>query len=170
MGDDTAKTASRSEAELEREIRSGRDFSLAEAIGRLGGNLLKGASPVTRKRQAELLVDLFLEQHLADAEGALRVVLERRLAESELASGYEQPLLALARTLEHLLGSQERLESFVHQVDAEWGRMYLERPCFQRAGQKPQPDDPYTFSSVRATLTSLLDDLRSHLDPAPAGG
>ncbi len=157
------ESADHEPADIEREARSRAKFSLAEAIGRLGGgDLLKGASPVTRKRQAELEIELFLEQRLADAEGALSVVLLRRVRESAdlLASSYQQPLAALAQVTEHILGSEERLHSFVHQVDTEWGRIYLERPHFQQAGRKPDRDDPYTFSSVRATLSSLLDELR----------
>ncbi len=150
-------------ADIERQARSQMKFSLAKALGQLGGgDLLKGASPVTRKRQAEVEIELFLEQRLDDAEGALLIVLLRRVRESAdlLASSYQQPLAALAQITEHILGSEQRLHGFVHQVDTEWGRIYLERPHFQRAGQSPDRDDPYTFSSVRATLSGLLDQLR----------
>ncbi len=166
MGKKEPRLSEQELADLEREIRSGRKFSLAGAVGRLGGgDLLKGASPVTRKRQAELEVKLFLEKHLADAEGALKVVLKRRVRDSEtlLAAGYEQPLSALARITEHILSSEERLRSFVHRVDAEWGRIYLERPHFQKAGRPPDRDDPYTFASVRVQLSKLLDELRGFL-------
>lgn len=156
-------------ADLEREVRAGQRFSLAGAIGRLGGgHLLKGASPVTRMRQAELEIKLFLEEHLADAEGALRVVLKRQVRDSDvlLAAGYEQPLGALSQIIERILSSEEHLQSFVSQVDAEWGRMYLERPHFQEGGQPPDPEDPYTFRSVRAQLSRLLDELSSGLAKA----
>ena len=40
-------------AEIERELRTNRKFSLSDAIGQLGGgDVMKGGSPVTRKRQA----------------------------------------------------------------------------------------------------------------------
>jgi hypothetical protein len=43
---------SESDAELEREIRQERKFTLAEAIGRLAGpGAMKGESPVTRLQQ-----------------------------------------------------------------------------------------------------------------------
>ena len=165
MGDDDKRQpASGDDAvEREREGRFNRKFSLAEAIGRIGGgDLMKGASPVTRKRQVEVATDLFLEEHLADPEGALLVVLERRFRESmELTEEtYDHPLDALTRVVEHILDREERLQGFVTQVDAEWGRIYLERPHFQQAGQPPHRDDPYTFASVRATLTGLLGKLR----------
>lgn len=164
MGKDKQPPLSVDDEELVREARAGHKFSLAEAIGRLGGgDLLKGASPVTRKRQVELATKLFLEQHLADAEGALLVVLERRVRESMSLTeeSYDHPIHVLIEIVEHLLAGEDRLHGFVHQVDAEWGRIYLERPHFQQPGQTPHRDDPYTFTSVRATLTDLLDTLRA---------
>jgi hypothetical protein len=47
MSKDKKERPGSEDAEIEREIRLGRKFSLAEAIGRMGGGLLKGASPVT---------------------------------------------------------------------------------------------------------------------------
>ena len=64
-----------SNEEIEREIRTNRKFSLSEAIGRMAGGLMKGGSPVTRKRQAELEIDEYLRRHLVDSAGVLRSVL-----------------------------------------------------------------------------------------------
>ena len=150
-----------SDAEIEREIRSRRKFSISEAIGRSAGGLLKGASPVTRKQQAEFAIEEFLERHLADAEGALAVVLLRRVTTSAtLLESYDEPLTALSRIIETLLESEDRLERFVTRVDGEWGRIYSERPHFEREEQSPDADDPYTRTSVRATLTALLASLQ----------
>jgi hypothetical protein len=149
-----------SDAEIEREIRSKRRFSLAEAIGRSAGDLMKGASPVTRKRQAEFVIEEYLERHLADAEGALTVVLLRRVTESAaLLTDYDEPLAALASVIENLLDSEESLGRFVTKVDAEWGRLYSELPHFDRSQRPPDPDDPYTLASVRATLAALYERL-----------
>ncbi len=168
MDDDKPKpTETSGAAEIEREARSGIKFSLAKAIGKLGGSdLMKGASPVTRKRQVELATDLFLEEYLSDPEGALLVVLERRFRESMALTeeSYDHPLTALTELVEHILSSEDRLQSFVGRVDAEWGRIYLERPHFQQPGQRPHRDDPYTFASVRATLDRLLEALRTVQD------
>ena len=163
MSEDKKEDPSREGAEIEREIRSGRKFSLAEAIGRLGGGeLLKGSSPVTQKRQAELEIERYLESHLVDSEGALEVVLLRRVRESEILfrMGYEQPLTALALFCERILGSEGLLQDFVNDVDAEWGRIYLERPHFQKDGRPPDAEDKYTFSSVRIALSGLTAKLR----------
>jgi hypothetical protein len=163
MSEDKKERRSPEDAELEREIRLGRKFSLAEAIGRIGGaGLLKGASPVTQKRQAEIEIERCLESHLLDAEGALEVVLLRRVRESEtlFEMGYDQPLAALALFCEWILSSDELLRDFVNDVDAQWGRIYLERPHFQKNGLPPDPRDPYTFSSVCVTLSGLTAQLR----------
>jgi len=163
MSEDKKERPSSKDAEIEREIRLGRKFSLAEAIGRMGGSgLLKGTSPVTRKRQAELEIERYLESHLVDSQGALEVVLARRVRESEtlFKMGYDQPLEVLALFCERILGSEGLLQDFVRDVDAEWGRIYLERPHFQKDGRPADPEDPYTFSSVRIALSGLMAKLR----------
>ncbi len=103
-----------------------------------------------------------MEQNLIDSEGALEVVLLRRVSNSEmfLQRGPEQPLVTLALLTEHILHSEPLLRAFVTEVDREWGRMFRERPHLQQAGSPPDADDPYTFSSVRRTLSKLVDKLR----------
>ena len=162
MTDPESKPPGDQDADLEREIRAGRKYSLAEAIGRAAGDLMKGASPVSLKRQAELEIEQYLEGRLADAEGALTVELQRRVGESDelLDAGYERPLAALASVTERILASTGRLRSFVRRVDAEWGRMYSERPYFEVGEAPPRPGDPYTLESVREALSRLLEDLR----------
>lgn len=162
MSDEEERGRRPEDAELEREIRSGRKFSLAEAIGRAAGDLMKGASPVTQRRQAEAEIEQYLEERLADAEGALAVVLKRRVLDSEalLEEGYDRPLAQMTRFTEELLRSDGGLHRFVDEVDAEWGRMYSERPYFQTGDAAPRPGDPYTVESVRSSLAGLLDELR----------
>ena len=148
---------------LQQDMLWGRKFSLAEAIGRLaGGGLLKGDSPVPGKKQAEYTVERYLEQNLVDAAGALETVLLRRVRDSEifLQRGHEKPLTTLAVMTEHILSSEQLLQTFVTEVDREWGRMYRELPHLQKPGEPPHDDDPYTFRSVRKTLTNLVETLR----------
>jgi len=167
MSEKEKSSPSPEDLDLERKIRSERKFSLAEAIGRLGGSgLLKGTSPIPQKRQSELKIEQYLERHLTDSEGALEVVLLRQVRESDifLEMNFSNPLAAIASYLVRVLDSEARLQSFVRTVDAEWGRMYLERPHFQQEGlqqegQSPDEDDPYTFASVRKKLERLLDTL-----------
>jgi hypothetical protein len=150
------------DARIEQEIRSKRKFSIAEAIGREGGALLKGASPVTLKRQAELQLGQCLGRHLDDAEGALEKVLVRLVRESEilLSTHYADPLPALLQVTEGILRSEARLRRLVRAVDAEWGRIYSERPYFDRPGSPPHRKDPYTVAVVREALTQLLEELK----------
>ena len=148
--------------QVEREARANRKFSLSDAIGRsAGGDLMKGASPVTRKREAELEIDEYLRRHLADSGGGLRRVLVRHLGESLLNRDYDQPLSALAEHVRGTLASETLLEELVRQADAEWGRVHDERPYFQAPGRPPHGDDPYTTDSVRLALTQLRDTLAS---------
>jgi len=148
--------------EIEREVRTNRKFSLSDAIGQMsGGDFMKGGSPVSRKRQAELEVEEYLRRHLADSGGVLRIVMLRRLGESLINADYDQPLVALAEYIPRVLTSEHLLEELVRDADAEWGRVQDERPYFQGPGRAPHPDDPYTIDSVRLTLFQLGETLAS---------
>jgi hypothetical protein len=159
MAIDPETNPSSDDAELEREIRANRRFSVSEAIGRMaGGGMMKGASPVSRKQQAELMIENFLRRHLIDAGGALGGVLLRGVGKSDrLLSEPDQPLTVLADYLRQVLRSEYRLQDVVREADVEWGRMLGERPYFQEEGCEPHPNDPYTIESVRFALLSVLD-------------
>ena len=122
---------------------------------------MKGGSPVTRKRQAELEVDECMRRHLVDSGGVLRSVLSRNLGEGLLKGDYEQPLVALAEYIRRMLTSEDLLEEFVREADAEWGRVYAEPPHFQMPGRRPHRDDPYTTDSVRLALIQFRERLAS---------
>src|SRR4029079_17353663 len=116
---------SEADAELEREIREGRKFTLEEAIGRLAGpGAMKGESPVARMQQAETEIGSWLRTHLADAGGALEVVLHRHVKGSELLlNNFDQPLIVLASCCQRLLDSDYLLKELVRESDVEWGRL-----------------------------------------------
>jgi hypothetical protein len=62
-----------------------------------GPGAMKGESPITRMKQAEIEVGSWLRSHLTDAGGALEVVLHRRVKGSELLlNNFDQPLVVLA--------------------------------------------------------------------------
>ena len=163
MGDDANKQRSEADAGLEREIRKGRKFNLSEAIGRLAGpGAMKGASPVTLKRQAEAELEELLRRLLTDAGGALRSVQRRPVTESDLLlSNLDQPLVVLGAYVHRVLDSDYMLKDLVRQADEDWGRMQGERPHFEVDGGQPNPDDPYTLESVRAALSALIGRLTS---------
>jgi hypothetical protein len=149
------------DADLEREIREGRKFSLAEAIGRLAGpGMMKGVSPATQKQQADAQIETFVERHLNSPAGALSVVLLRQVKESVLLlNNPDAPLVVLASFIQRILDSEYLLAELVREADIEWGRTYGERPYFQKVGCPPHQDDPYTIESVQGTLCQLLEQL-----------
>jgi hypothetical protein len=161
MSEKRDKQLSEADAELEREIRKGRKFTLEEAIGRLAGpGAMKGESPVARMQQAAIEIESWLRSHLADAGGALAVVLHRNVKASELLlNDFDQPLVVLAGYCQRVLGSDCILEELVRDADVEWGRVMGERPYFEKKGSPGHPADPYTIKSVRKTLSELLTQL-----------
>jgi len=158
MSDEPRKPRSEADAALEREIRDGRKFTLAEAIGRLAGpGMMKGVSPATGKQQAAAQIENCLERHLPDSSGALAAVLLRQVRESDiLLSNLDQPLVVLAAFVQRVLENDFALQELVRESDVEWGRNFGERPYFQKAGAPPHQDDPYTSESVRSNLSALL--------------
>jgi hypothetical protein len=161
MNNNQDKRRSEADAELEREIRKERKFSLVEAIGRLAGpGAMKGESPVARLDQAEMEVESWLRSHLADTGGALQVVLHRRVKGSELLlNNFDQPLVVLASYCQRVLESDYQLKELVREADIEWGRAMDERPHFEKEGSPPHPEDPYAVESVRNALLGLLKQL-----------
>lgn len=160
---DQKRDANRSEAdaELEREVRQGRKFSLAEAIGRMAGpGAMKGVSPVTRQQQALVEIENWLREHLSAGEAELQSVLLQHINGSDaLLKNFDQPLAALVAYCEHVVDSDHLLTEVVREADIAWGRVQAERPKFEQAGSPPDPNDPYTLESVRNTLTAVVEKL-----------
>ena len=161
MSDDQAKQQSDADAELEREIRKDRKFTLTEAIGRMAGpGAMKGESPIARMQQAGAEIETWLTRHLMDAEGGLQTVLLCGVKRSDLLlDNFDQPLAVLASYCQRVLGSDYFLKELVRAADIEWARVFGERPYFEKAGVAADPNDPYTVESVRSTLSSLLEQL-----------
>lgn len=151
----------RSDAALEQEIRQGRKFSAKDAMARMAGpGAMKGASPVSPVQQAETEIGTWLRNNLADASGALKVVLHRQLRGSELLlDNLDRPLAAVAEYCRRLLASEQQLKEIVREADVEWGRSMGERPYFEREGAPPHPDDPYTAEKVRTILDTAVSQL-----------
>jgi hypothetical protein len=167
MDNEQDKQRSDSKADLESEIRRGRQFTPQEALARMAGpGAMKGASPVSRQQQAEVEIGTWLRSHVADDVGALKGVLHRHLKGSDLLlNNLEQPLVALADHCRRILASDDILREVVRETDVEWGRLMDERPYFETADCAPHRDDPYTVESVRKALNEALEKLPS----APAG-
>lgn len=159
---DTLMTSQQPESDadqaIEREIRQGRKFSLADAIGQEGSDFLKGESPVPRLLQVKNELKGFVNLHLHDASGALQAILLEVIQTDDVVCSryFDAPLSALAEMLHPLLAHDAYLREFVRRVDMRWGQMYDERPHFEQPGQPPHPDDEYTVESVRSQLQLLM--------------
>ncbi len=145
----------------EEEIRKERKFSITEAISRAAAGNLKGASPVPLTRQALMNLETILDTRLIDSDGSLRATLHQRLNSNLplLDRHRDKPVEALKELLTGLLASESALNNLVRDTDARWGRDYQERPRFNKPGQEPKPDDPYTPNGVRTALQNLLDQI-----------
>jgi hypothetical protein len=169
MSDEPSKAPGDVDKELEREVRADRKFSLSEAIGRMAGpGMMKGVSPVPPKQQAEAEIEGYVRKHLPDAAGVLSGILTRDVKESDLLlDHFDRPLAALESYVRRVLDSEYLLKELVREADAEWGRVFGERPFFEQPGRPPHPDDPYTLESVRASLQKLLG--AQHAGGEPSG-
>jgi hypothetical protein len=162
---------SQTDADLEREILAGRTFSLADVIGRSGGDFLKGESTLPRLVQAQMQVNGFISQQVPDVSGALHQVLHRWVEAdtARLSRHSDRPLQALVDLIDQILAHPPTLYDLVWQVDMQWGELSGEPPYFQQPGQPPHPDDEYTHASVRQQLASLRAIAHQTLHPpAPA--
>ena len=157
--EDSSKKRSEEERAFEREVRQRRTFSLGEAIGREGGDFLKGGSTVPRLVQITAEITNFVDHNVSDVSGALRAILHRRIKTNEVlvAKHEREPIAALKELLSAILENETTLFDLVGEVDAQWGQMMLERPHFQKPGQAPHPEDEYTHESVRRELERLLE-------------
>ena len=147
----------------EPEILRGHTVSDGEAALRSSRGVLKGASPVATADQTMFQVKELLLSSLPDGEGALRQAILARLESnpSLVARHFGEHRTLLRSFLERTLAGGEALADLVRDADARWGRMYDEKPRFERAGDAPAPDDPYTREGVRRALEHLL----RHLSP-----
>jgi hypothetical protein len=149
--------------ELQKDILQGREFSLAELIGREGGGFLKGESPVPKMVQVKTEINLFINNNLSDLSGALQAVLHNwvNASDDKISSYQDQPLTALLLIIDEILNNNNLLYELVKQVDLKWGQMNQERPYFQQPGQMPHPDDEYTHESVKKQLINLLEKINT---------
>lgn len=152
--------------QIEKEIRGGQKFSLANAIGREGGDFLKGESPVPKLVQVITEINNFISRNLRDHSGALQAILHNwvKADQARVSQHLDFPLMALRDILEAILQNKPLLYELVRQVDTKWGEINDERPYFQQPGQDPHPDDEYTHESVEQDLVNLLKTVNSSID------
>jgi hypothetical protein len=159
--------------DVEREARQALGRRALEEKGprvHLDGGL--GGSPVAPMEQLRLAALTLMRETLPDGDGALHRVFEQDIRQEEALFGpLALELVAHTTSLDVLhgrllgvlgalakrpLSNDEALAEFTRRVDAEWGKLFSERPHFQAVGQVAHPDDVYTHQSVRAALTQLV--------------
>ena len=148
--------------ELQKDILKGREFSLAELIGREGGGFLKGESPVPKMIQLKAELNIFITNNLYDSSGALQAVLHDLVEadDKKISANKEQPLIALSLIIREIIENENLYYEFVRQVDLKYGQMYDERPYFQSPGQAAHPEDEYTHDSVQVKLINFLETIQ----------
>ncbi|MEM9945970.1 MAG: hypothetical protein AAF810_07885 [Cyanobacteria bacterium P01_D01_bin.36] len=144
-------------SDLQQEIRQGRKFSIAEAIGREGGSFMKGESAVPRPVRAANTIKQFLDSQLVDPSSAFATTLFTwATADIRLSRQLDTPLVALTQILESLLSEPTTFHEFSRQVAIAHANLTGERPHFQSLGQPPHPDADYTHESIQAQLSALI--------------
>ena len=143
---------------IEQEARRARSADLASLLaGQDAGSHLRGASPTPVVSRALLEVRQWLEAQVRDRDGVLVPVLLRHLAGATdlLEANLGRPQRTVARWLQGLLDRPALVADLVRETDRQWGVQYQERPHFERPGQPPHPDDPYTVAGVTAELARV---------------
>lgn len=151
------------EKTVENMIRSKRKFSLAAGLSDQAAGIFEGASSVPLVLKLKTEMKQFIRANVSDSSGALKRVLEQLLDDNEplVVSHSKKPLEALQKIITTILSDDDRLYEFVRRVDQQYGKMYQERPYFQRPGQEPHQDDEYTHASVRLVLEEVICKLNS---------
>ena len=149
--------------DLQREIQSGRKFSLSEAIGREGGSFLKGSQEmVPRPLRALAAINQLIEQHLNDPSGVLQSCLQRWVkADMRVGKYLDEPEKALQLIATDIAQTPQVLYEFARQVAVEWGQVNGERPYFQKPGAPPSSDVAYTHATIQKILAELVNKLQA---------
>lgn len=150
--------------QVELEARMQLKFSPEQALLHAGGGgLLKGGNPLAPSQQAEYHLLHFLDQNLRDNVMEKAVVQWVSLHRKQMDEHPEKPIQGLQSLLEWTLVQDAALVEFVRIVDVVYGEIMQENPRFQKPGEAPHPDDPYTHASVRQTLRHLTEATRTAL-------
>ena len=147
---------------LVNEICSQRKFTLAEAIGREGGNFMKGESAIPRPLRATAEINQFVTTYLPNPSGPVSTILQSWAKEDIRVSRHlDTPLTALSLILESLLNEPTTFQEFFRQVAIAQSQLTGDRPHFQPPNQLPHPDAAHSHKSVKQQLSNLLQKLQT---------
>lgn len=142
--------------QVQKEIRAGRKFSIAEAIGREGSSFMKGESAIPRPLRAANEIKQFITAHSRGSAGVLADELYLwTTADIRVSRQLDTPLVALAQVVESLLNEPTIFYEFARQVAIAEARLTGDRPYFQQPNQSPHPEATYTHDSIRQYLESI---------------
>ncbi len=151
--------------EIEREIRAGRKFSLAEAIGREGGGFMKGESAIPRPLRAANEIKQFITTFSPDPAGVLASELTLwATSDAGVSRQLDTPLVALAQIVDSLLAEPTVFYEFARRVAIAQSKLTGDRPYFQQLDQPAHPDADYTHHNIRQYLLDISNYLRDSLE------
>lgn len=143
-------------SEIEKEIRSGRKFSIAEAIGREGGGFMKGESAIPRPLKAANEVKQFITTYSGKSTGVLADELYAwTIADIRFGAQLDTPLVAIALTVNSLLKESAMFYEFARQVAIAQAKLTGDRPYFQQPGRLPHPESDYPHHAIRQYLLDI---------------
>ena len=167
MTSDSEKNRKQKEQDelIQREILRERKFSIAEAIGREGGNFIKGHSPIPRLDQVISLLTVFIRNNINDSSRVLMTVLQTIVKNDRMrvAESIEKPMAYLHALIKSYVDNRELLYELTREVDFKWGQINGEKPHFQKPGEEPHPDDEYSHEIVEEKLKGLLKNIEESL-------
>lgn len=150
---------------LQKEIRDGRKFTLAEAIGRESGSFMKGESSIPRPLRAATQINQFITKHSTDPAGALPTTLcTWANNDIRVSRQLDTPLVALAQIIESTLNEPASFCELARQVVIAHSQLTGDRPYFQSFGQPPHPKAEYTHDAISAELLQLKNILTQQLN------
>lgn len=154
---------------IQREIREQRKFSLAEAIGREGGSLLKGESTIPRPLRAITEINQFITTHMSDPTSALTTTLQAWAGDDiRVSRQLDTPLVALAQMVESILTQPTMLCEFARQVAIAHSQLtgddiVFPSPIRPRQLLNQLPREPaYPCTAISSELSTLLEQLQNH--------
>lgn len=154
--------------DIQKEIRDGRKFTLAEAIGRESGSFMKGDSSIPRPLRAATQINQFITKHSTDPAGALPTTLcTWANNDIRVSRQLDTPLVALAQIIESTLNEPTSFCELARQVAITHSQLTGDRPYFQSFGQPPHPEAEYTHDAISAELLRLKDILTQQLSQPP---
>ena len=160
----SANTQTSRAAELTREIRSQRKFTLAEAISRESGSFMKGESAIPRPLRAATEISQFITARASQNSPVSTTLQHWAKEDIRVARHLDSPLIALSQIIQSILEEPITFQEFFRQIAIAQSQISGDRPYFQQPGQPPHPNAAYCHQSVKQQLLDLQHKLQQELE------